>query len=91
MEQQVHLFKHHNEKMFGTLRRPETHSDIGILMGRCFTRSRHTRVLQQISRNQTKAKFMVLRFNFSGASNDAHRGQIAELLADCFTRQRFNQ
>ncbi len=66
MEEQVYFKNHLDEKLAGTLHLPEKTSASGIIIGHCFTCSRHTRVLQQLSRKLTDAGFNVLRFDFSG-------------------------
>ena len=66
MEKQVHFKNHLGEKLSGTLHQPEKPSDRGIVIGHCFTCSRHTRILQQMGRDLATARFTVLRFDFSG-------------------------
>jgi len=66
MEKQVHFKNHLGEKLTGTLNQPEKPSDRGIIIGHCFTCSRHTRVLQQMGSELAAARFTVLRFDFSG-------------------------
>lgn len=65
-EHQIQFLSHVNEKLFGTLHRPVKPSGMGIVIGHCFTCSRHTRVLQQIARDLDAAQATVLRFDFSG-------------------------
>ncbi len=76
MEQPVYFSNHLNEKLSGTLHLPDEASDKGIVIGHCFTCSRHTRVLQQISHDLSKTGFMTLRFDFSG--NGQSEGNFAE-------------
>jgi len=66
MEKQVHFKNHLGEKLMGTLHSPEKPLGGGIIIGHCFTCSRHTRVLQQMGRDLAAAGFAVLRFDFSG-------------------------
>jgi len=66
MEKQVHFKNHLGEKLTGTLHQLEKPSDRGIIIGHCFTCSRHTRVLQKMGRDLAAARFTVLRFDFSG-------------------------
>lgn len=66
MEKQVHFNNHLGEKLTGTLHQPEMPSCRGVIIGHCFTCSRHTRVLQQMGRDLAAARFSVLRFDFSG-------------------------
>jgi alpha/beta superfamily hydrolase len=66
MEKQVHFKNHLGEKLTGTLHPPKKSSNRGIIIGHCFTCSRHTRVLQQMGHDLAAARFTVLRFDFSG-------------------------
>lgn len=66
MEHQVRFKNTQGENLSGTLHQPREHSDRGIIIGHCFTCSRHTRVLQQMGLDLTEAGFQVLRFDFSG-------------------------
>jgi len=66
MEKQVHFINNLGEKLTGTLHQPQKSSDRGIIIGHCFTCSRHTRVLQQMGSELAAAQFTVLRFDFSG-------------------------
>jgi len=66
MEKQIYFNNHLGEKLAGTLHVPGMPSARGIIIGHCFTCSRHTRVLQQMSRELEAAGFTVLRFDFSG-------------------------
>jgi len=66
MQKQVHFKNHLGEKLSGTLDQPEKPSGRCIIIGHCFTCSRHTRVLQQLGRDLAAARFTVLRFDFSG-------------------------
>ena len=66
MEKQVHFKNQQGETLSGTLHQPEKPSARGIIIGHCFTCSRHTRVLQQMGHDLAAARFSVLRFDFSG-------------------------
>ena len=76
MEQQVHFNNQLNEKLSATLHLPDESSNYGVVIGHCFTCSRHTRILQQICKDLTGAGFMALRFDFSG--NGQSEGDFAE-------------
>jgi hypothetical protein len=54
------------EKLSGTLHRPNVSSGFGFVLGHCFTCSRHTRILIDLSNALTNLGFCVLRFDFSG-------------------------
>jgi len=66
MEKQVYFKNHLGEKLSGTLHQPEKPAGRGIIIGHCFTCSRHTRVLRQMGQDLAAARFTVLRFDFSG-------------------------
>ena len=42
MEQPVHFYNHHGEKLTGTLHLPDRPARRGVVFGHCFTCSRHT-------------------------------------------------
>jgi len=54
------------EKLSGTLHRPSVSNGFGFVIGHCFTCSRHTRILIDLSNALTDIGFCVLRFDFSG-------------------------
>jgi putative redox protein len=54
------------EKLSATLHRPSVLSGFGFVLGHCFTCSRHTRILIDLSNALTDLGFCVLRFDFSG-------------------------
>jgi putative redox protein len=54
------------EKLSGTLHRPSVAGGFGFVLGHCFTCSRHTRILIDLSNALTGLGFCVLRFDFSG-------------------------
>jgi putative redox protein len=67
-------------------------TDRGIVLTHCFTCSRHTGILRQLSHDFTKAGFMVLRFDFSGNgksegkfSDSTYTKQISETKIACDT------
>ncbi len=76
MKQQVYFYNTDREKLAGTLHLPETPSEKGVVMGHCFTCSRHTRILTRICNALAQKGFMALRFDFSG--NGQSQGSFAE-------------
>lgn len=76
MLKQVHFKNHLKENLSGTLHLPENSTGRGIVIGHCFTCSRNTRILQQISQELAQAGFIALRFDFSG--NGRSQGDFAE-------------
>jgi len=66
MERQVRFSNAFGETIIGTLHVPEISSDRGIVLGHCFTCSRHTGILREIATYLSKNGFMALRFDFSG-------------------------
>ena len=66
MEHTVHFENPQGEKLAGTLHEPATPADKGVVIGHCFTCSRHTRVLRRVAVNLSEAGFATLRFDFSG-------------------------
>ncbi|QTA89789.1 alpha/beta hydrolase [Desulfonema magnum] len=76
MQKQVYFYNNEGEKLTGTLHIPEAPSEKGVVMGHCFTCSRHTRILTQISRELEQSGIMSLRFDFSG--NGQSEGDFSE-------------
>ncbi len=64
--QQVQFENHAGEKLAGTLTAPQQPSGFGMVLGHCFTCSRHTRILSDISSAMADIGYQVLRFDFSG-------------------------
>jgi len=66
----VSFTNHINEKLSGTLHRPKSdevkENGFGFVLGHCFTCSRHTRILVDLSNTMAELGFCVLRFDFSG-------------------------
>ncbi len=58
MQKQVHFYNNEGEKLIGTLHVPETPYEKGVVMGHCFTCSRHTRILIHISRELERSGLM---------------------------------
>ena len=63
---QVRFENHLGEKLAGTVEEPADPTGNGMVMGHCFTCSRHTRILSDISRAMADMGYVVLRFDFSG-------------------------
>ncbi len=76
MEQQVHFFNDHGEKLAGTLHLPDEPTVYGVVFGHCFTCSRNTSILRHICHQLVEENFMALRFDFSG--NGQSEGNFAE-------------
>lgn len=66
METQITFPNHDNERLSGTLHIPEEKTGMGVVLGHCFTCTRHTAILREIAGNLTNAGCIVLRFDFSG-------------------------
>ena len=86
MEQQVRFDNRLGETLAGTLNRPGGDSAFGVVLGHCFTCSRHTAVLRQIARDLETSGNMALRFDFSGNgqsegrfSDSTYSKQISEM------------
>lgn len=66
METNIHFVNHSGERLFGTHHRPDAPSEYGVVLGHCFTCTRHTGILAETGARLTAAGFHVLRFDFSG-------------------------
>jgi len=66
MENTVAFLNEHGEKLAGTLHLPEKSADRAVIWGHCFTCSRHTTVLRDISKKLEEKGIASLRFDFSG-------------------------
>ena len=78
MQQQIQFPNPYGEKLAGTFHVPSEDSRHGIILGHCFTCSRHTRILRDISSALVDEGFKVLRFDFSG--NGQSEGNFSESL-----------
>ena len=78
MQEQIQFTNLSGEKLAGTLHSPSEDCRCGVILGHCFTCSRHTRVLRDISDGLVDAGFKVLRFDFSG--NGQSEGDFSESL-----------
>ena len=76
MEQPVHFYNHHGEKLTGTLHLPDRPAHRGVVFGHCFTCSRHTDIIRHICNALEGEAFMALRFDFSG--NGQSQGRFDE-------------
>ena len=76
MNQQVHFTNHVGEKLAATLHAPEGPVAGGVVLGHCFTCSRHTQILRRIAVELAQAGLLTLRFDFSG------NGQSEGIFAD---------
>lgn len=66
MDTDVNFLNHSGERLFGTYHRPDALSDHGVVLGHCFTCTRHTGILREAGTRLAAAGFHVLRFDFSG-------------------------
>jgi putative redox protein len=66
MESTIHFLNRRGERLFGTHHTPDGESPYGVVMGHCFTCTRHTGILREAAARLTDAGFQVLRFDFSG-------------------------
>jgi putative redox protein len=75
LEEQIRFKNQQGEQLAGTLHRPDKAGDRGVVLGHCFTCTRHTSILRQLARDLAQAGFVALRFDFSG--NGQSEGQFA--------------
>lgn len=71
-----------DETLSGTLHRPAASTGFGVVLGHCFTCSRHTRILIDLSNRLAELGFSILRFDFSG--NGQSQGRFE---ASTYTKQ----
>jgi len=76
LQQQIEFLNHFGETLAGTFHVPAEDSRRGIILGHCFTCSRHTRILRDLSLALEEEQFNVLRFDFSG--NGQSEGSFSE-------------
>ena len=76
MQQQIQFPNQWGETLAGTFHVPTRNSRRGIILGHCFTCSRHTRILRDLSLALVDEGFKVLRFDFSG--NGQSEGSFSE-------------
>jgi putative redox protein len=66
MQEQIHFNNHLGEKLAATLHFPKSPNGVGVVLGHCFTCSRHTGILRQLAGELSREGFVALRFDFSG-------------------------
>lgn len=66
MQKQVEFPNAAGEKLAATLHLPEKPSRSGVVIGHCFTCSRHITILRLLGDSLAEAGFTTLRFDFSG-------------------------
>jgi putative redox protein len=77
MDEQIRFKNHLGEQLTGTLHRPESgEAGQGVVLGHCFTCSRHTGILRELAAALNRAGFLALRFDFSG--NGQSQGAFVE-------------
>ena len=77
MNQETLHFKNHDDELLAaTLHLPDVPNEAGVVLGHCFTCSRHTRILRAAGAALAKQGVMALRFDFSG--NGQSQGLFAE-------------
>jgi uncharacterized protein len=86
MEEPIHFFNQHGEKLAGSLHLPKQHNGCGVVFGHCFTCTRHTRIIREACDALAAENFLALRFDFSGNgqsegefSKSTYSKQIAEM------------
>ncbi len=86
MEEQIRFKNHLGETLAGTLHRPQRNTNRGVVLGHCFTCTRHTAILRRLAEDLAAAGFIALRFDFSGNgqsegdfSQSNYSKQIAEM------------
>jgi uncharacterized protein len=63
---EISFLNHLGERLSGTYHRPATPSEYGVVLGHCFTCTRHTGILREAGARLADFGFHVLRFDFSG-------------------------
>ena len=76
MEQQIQFPNHRGENLSATIHLPDGPPRRGVILGHCFTCSRHTTILRSICHALADQGFAVLRFDFSG--NGQSEGEFAD-------------
>ena len=96
MQQSLYFTGPRGEKLAATLHTPEAPAREAVILGHCFTCSRHTGILRAIARHLCGEGFLALRFDFSGNGQSAgdfaessYSGYIAEIgAAMAFMREQ---
>jgi putative redox protein len=76
MEHQIQFPNDRGEKLSATIHLPDGPSRRGVILGHCFTCSRHTTILRSVCHALADQGFTVLRFDFSG--NGQSEGSFGE-------------
>jgi putative redox protein len=76
MEEQIRFKNNDGENLAGTLHLPDNPSQFGIVLGHCFTCTRHTTILRELAKDLSKDGFIVIRFDFSG--NGQSEGEFSQ-------------
>ena len=76
MEQQVRFINLYGENLAGTLHLPDEPAQNGVVLGHCFTCTRHTTILRRLAKDLAGAGFIALRFDFSG--NGQSEGEFTQ-------------
>jgi uncharacterized protein len=76
VEEQIHFKNHDGENLAGTLHLPDEPSQFGIVLGHCFTCTRHTTILRRLAKDLSHKGFIALRFDFSG--NGRSEGEFSQ-------------
>ena len=86
MEEQVQFKNLLGENLAGTLHLPQRTTARAVVLGHCFTCTRHTAVLRRLAADLAAAGFIALRFDFSGNgqsggdfSQSTYSKQVAEM------------
>ncbi len=88
MEEQVQFKNHLGETLAGTLHLPQRSATRGVVLGHCFTCTRHTAVLRRLAQDLAADGFIALRFDFSGngqSNGDFSRSNYSKQVAEMQT------
>jgi putative redox protein len=90
METNVQFTNDKGENLVGDLHLPDRPIRYGVVLGHCFTCSRHTNILRQICRDLISVGAAALRFDFSGNgqsegafTQSTYSKQISEMKTAC--------
>jgi putative redox protein len=76
LEEQIRFKNQQGEQLAGTLHLPENQGNRGVVLGHCFTCTRHTAILRKLAQDLAGQGFVALRFDFSG--NGQSDGEFAD-------------